>query len=145
MNVAVPIYFEGKFKWISDKVELMFAAFYTPTLLCYVSGNLADRYGGKCLVMVRFLGYESTFLGMTVVSAFEKTGNVPPLLWMLMVCAGISLAFANTPVMAETMYSATSKRKQHPWPQHYSSGYGMTYGVGCLGNEKRKACRRGDK
>ncbi|KAM0557156.1 hypothetical protein ACHAPJ_005419 [Fusarium lateritium] len=126
MDVAAPIYFEEKFKWSSNKVGLVLAAFYIPSLLCYVSGNLAHRYGGKRLVMVGFLGcVPPPFLGMAVVSTFEKTGTVPPLLRMLMVCAGISLTFANTPVMAEIMYSVTSKRKQHPWLHHYSSGYGM--------------------
>ncbi|KAF4973810.1 hypothetical protein FSARC_3 [Fusarium sarcochroum] len=129
VDISVPIYFEGTFGWNSDKVGLLLAAFYIPSLLCYFSGNLADRYGGKWLVMTGLLGCVPAFLGMTVISTFEKTGKVPLLLWMLMLCAGISLAFANTPVMAEIMYSITSKRDQYPWLKHYSGGYGMAYGA----------------
>ncbi|KAF4972891.1 hypothetical protein FZEAL_9495 [Fusarium zealandicum] len=128
MDVAVPIYLEETFESDCSKVGLMLLVFYCPSLLCIWSGQLADRYGGKWLAIAGLLGCIPSFLGLAVVEKFE-TLAVPSLMWILMLCAGVSLAVANTPIMAEIIYSLVNKQTKYQWLRQYSGGYGMAYGA----------------
>ncbi|KAM5352256.1 hypothetical protein ACJ41O_004979 [Fusarium nematophilum] len=127
MDISAPIYLEETFRWDSSKVGLMLLAFYGPSLFCILSGRLADHHGGKWLAITGFLGSVPAFLGLTSVEAFESF-RVPALMWILMVCAGVALAIANTPVMAEIIFSLLDKQDQNQWLRHYSGGYGLAYG-----------------
>lgn len=55
--------------------------------------------------------------------------DAPPIIWVLMACAGISLSFANTPVMAEIVYALMGKQDRYPSLRRNSGGYGLAYGL----------------
>ena len=46
-----------------------------------------------------------------------------------MLCAGVSLSFANTPVMAEVIYAVIDKQDKYPSLRRNSGGYGLAYGM----------------
>ena len=59
---------------------------------------------------------------------------VPPHLFEPFVCitmlgGGVSLAFANTPVMAEVIYAVMAKQERYPCLAKNSGGYGLAYGM----------------
>ncbi|KAK7423625.1 hypothetical protein QQZ08_008979 [Neonectria magnoliae] len=128
IDVVVPIYCEERYGWGSLRVGLLLFTFYGPSLLCILTGRLADRHGGKWLAISGFLGCVPSFLGLTTVDKFSKD-DAPAIMWILMTCAGISLSFANTPVMAEIVYALMEKQDRYPSLRRNSGGYGLAYGM----------------
>ncbi|KAH8699871.1 major facilitator superfamily domain-containing protein, partial [Ilyonectria robusta] len=113
IDVVVPIFCEERYGWGPLRVGLLLFTFYGPSLLCILTGRLADRHGGKWLAIGGFLGCIPSFLGLTTVEMFSDD-DAPPIIWVLMACAGISLSFANTPVMAEIVYALMGKQDRYP-------------------------------
>jgi MFS family permease len=127
VDVVVPVYCEEKFGWDPLMVGMFLLTFYGPCLLCIYTGRLADRYDGRWLAIGGFLGCVPCFLGLAMVDMVP--GGPPILMWVLMACAGISLSIANTPVMAEVVYTLVSKQDEYPILRRNSGGYGLAYGM----------------
>lgn len=127
--MVVPVYCEERYGWGSLMVGMLLLTFYAPCLLCILTGRIADRHGhdGRWLAIGGFLGCIPCFLGLTAVEMIP--GGFPVLFWILMPCAGTALAVANTPIMAEIIYTLMSKQDNYPILKRNSGGYGLAYGI----------------
>ncbi|KPM42016.1 hypothetical protein AK830_g4514 [Neonectria ditissima] len=129
IDVLVPIYCEEQYGWGPLQVGLLLLVFYGPSLLCILTGRLADReHDGKWLAIGGFLGCIPSFLGLAAIHSISET-EASLTMWFLMACAGISLSFANTPVMAEVVYALMDKQDRYPSLRRNAGGYGMAYGM----------------
>ncbi|KAH7149610.1 major facilitator superfamily domain-containing protein [Dactylonectria estremocensis] len=128
IDVVVPVFCEKRYGWGPLKVGVLLFCFYGPSLLCIFTGRLADRHGGRWLAMGGFLGCVPPFIGLSAVEMFSDE-DAPLVMWLLVGCAGISLSFANTPVMAEIVYALMDKQERYPALRQNSGGYGLAYGL----------------
>ncbi|KAH7148849.1 major facilitator superfamily domain-containing protein [Dactylonectria macrodidyma] len=128
IDVLVPVFCEERYGWGPFRVGMLLLCFYGPSLLCIFTGQLADRHGGRWLAIGGFLGCIPSFIGLTTVEIFSDD-DAPLVMWILMLCAGTSLSFANTPVMAEIVYALVEKQGKYPSLRRNSGGYGLAYGM----------------
>ncbi|KAF7563074.1 hypothetical protein G7046_g1061 [Stylonectria norvegica] len=128
VDATIPVYCQRRFGWGPREVGVLLLAFFFPSLLSAYTGRLADRHGGKWLAIAGFLGSVPTFVGLIFIDGLsDKDAKLT--LWLLMTCAGISLSFVETPIMAEVIYAVKDKQDRYPVLQQNSGGYGLAYGM----------------
>lgn len=92
-------------------------------------GSLCDRYGAKWPSLAGFLASVPLLVCLRFVT--EDTVGHKVLLGALLVLLGVTLIFANTPLMSEISYAIADEEAKEPGVFGRQGVYGLGYGLFC--------------
>ncbi|KAF3008157.1 hypothetical protein E8E14_003723 [Neopestalotiopsis sp. 37M] len=126
-DAVLALFVQSTFHWNSIAAGLMFIAIFLPGFISPLVGWLADKYGAKWL---SFAGYVATIPPVICLRfVTEDTIGHKVLLAVLLAIIGVSLAFSNTPLMAEITYVIVEKAETNPGIFGEKGAFGIGYGL----------------
>lgn len=107
----------------------MFFTLFIPGFISPLVGHLSDRYGARWPSLAGFVASIPLLVCMRFVS--QNTTSHKVLLGALLSLMGVTLSFANTPLMAEITYAIEAKEAKTPGVFGAKGVYGLGYGLFC--------------
>lgn len=128
-DTVLPLFVKATFHWDSTAAGLIFFCIFIPGILSPAVGSLSDRYGAKWPSLAGFLLSVPLLICLRFVT--EDTIGHKVLLGALLALLGVSLVFANTPLMSEISYAIADMEAKEPGFFGQQSVYGLGYGMFC--------------
>ncbi|KAJ9156455.1 Major facilitator superfamily domain-containing protein [Pleurostoma richardsiae] len=128
-DTILPLFVKSTFHWSSTAAGLIFLALFIPGFVSPVVGWLSDRYGAKWLSLSGFVASVPLLVCLRFVT--DNTIGHKVLLGALLALLGVTLAFANIPLMAEITYAIEDEERKRPGVWGEKGVYGIGYGLFC--------------
>ncbi|KAI0017444.1 MFS general substrate transporter [Xylariomycetidae sp. FL0641] len=126
-DAVLALFVHDTFNWDSTAAGILFLAVFVPGFVSPAVGWLADKYGAKYPSFGGFTATVPLLVCLRFVS--ENTVQHKILLCFLLALLGTSLAFSNTPLMAEISYVIEEKDAECPGVFGEKGVYGLGYGL----------------
>ncbi|KAI0896659.1 MFS general substrate transporter [Annulohypoxylon nitens] len=126
-DATLALFVQRTFNWNSTAAGVMFLAMFLPAFISPLVGWLSDKYGAKWPTFFGFCLCIPLLVCLRFVT--ENTIQHKILLGFLLAPLGISLAFANVPLMAEITYVIEDKAAKEPGIFGEKGVYGLGYGL----------------
>ena len=133
----LPLFVKNTFFWNSQGAGLIFVCLVVPSLSSPLIGFLSDKFGSRALTTTGFLGSVPFWVCLRFVTRNTLPQKV--LLCFLLVCIGLCVAMAMTPLMAEIDHILVLEEKRRPGTfgkrTVAAQGYGLfntAYALGSL-------------
>ncbi|KAL1853115.1 hypothetical protein Daus18300_011943 [Diaporthe australafricana] len=128
-DTVLPLFVKDTFGWSSTAAGLIFFCIFIPGLISPVVGWVCDRHGARWPSTAGFLLSIPPVVCMRFVT--EDTLAHKVLLGALLALLGVTLTFANTPLMAEITYAIDAEEAASPGIFGQKGVYGLGYGLFC--------------
>lgn len=107
----------------------MFFTLFIPGFISPLVGYLSDRYGARWPSLAGFVASIPLLVCLRFVS--QDTLSQKVLLGVILSLVGVTLSFANTPLMAEITYAIEAEEAKTPGVFGTKGVYGLGYGLFC--------------
>ncbi|KAI8957864.1 MFS general substrate transporter [Daldinia sp. FL1419] len=126
-DATLALFVQRTFGWNSTAAGILFLAVFLPGFISPLVGWLSDKYGARWPC---FFGF-CILIPLLVCLRFVTENSIQHkvLLCFLLALLGISLAFANVPLMAEITYVIEAKVAKRPGVFGEKGVYGLGYGL----------------
>ncbi|KAG6358785.1 hypothetical protein INS49_012304 [Diaporthe citri] len=124
-----PLFVKDTFNWSSTAAGLIFFAIFIPAFISPVVGWMCDRYGARWPTTAGFAASIPVLVCLRFVT--DNTIGHKVLLGALLALLGVTLTFANTPLMAEITYAIDAEEAASPGVFGRNGVYGLGYGLFC--------------
>lgn len=124
-----PLFVKDTFDWSSTAAGLIFFAIFIPAFISPVVGWMCDRYGARWPTTAGFAASIPVLVCLRFVT--DNTTGHKVLLGALLALLGVTLTFANTPLMAEITYAIDAEEAASPGVFGAKGVYGLGYGLFC--------------
>lgn len=128
-DTVLPLFVKQTFNWDSTAAGLIFFALFIPGFISPVVGHLSDRHGAKWPSFAGFVASIPLLICLRFVT--DNTLGHKIILGALLGMMGVTLAFANTPLMAEITYAIEAEEIKTPGVFGKKGVYGLGYGLFC--------------
>ncbi|OTB16755.1 hypothetical protein K445DRAFT_317047 [Daldinia sp. EC12] len=126
-DATLALFVQRTFGWNSTAAGIMFLAVFLPGFISPLVGWLADKYGARWPCFFGFIFMIPLLVCLRFVTDNSIQHKV--LLCVLLALLGITLAFANVPLMAEITYVIEAKVAEQPGVFGEKGVYGLGYGL----------------
>ncbi|KKY31468.1 putative mfs transporter [Diaporthe ampelina] len=128
-DTVLPLFVKDTFGWSSTAAGLIFFCIFIPGFISPVVGWVCDRYGARWPSTAGFVASIPLLVCLRFVT--DNTIGHKVLLGALLALMGVSLTFANTPLMAEITYAIDAEEAASPGVFGNKGVYGLGYGLFC--------------
>ncbi|KAJ4410313.1 hypothetical protein N0V82_009260 [Gnomoniopsis sp. IMI 355080] len=128
-DTVLPLFVKETFHWSSTDAGLMFFTLFIPGFISPLVGYLSDRYGARWPSLAGFVASIPLLVCLRFVS--QNTLSQKVLLGVILSLVGVTLSFANTPLMAEITYAIEAEEAETPGVFGTKGVYGLGYGLFC--------------
>lgn len=128
-DTVLPLFVKDTFGWSSTAAGLIFFALFIPGFISPVVGWACDRYGARWPSTAGFVASIPVLVCLRFVT--DNTTGHKVLLGGLLAVMGVTLTFANTPLMAEITYAIDAEEAANPGVFGKKGVYGLGYGLFC--------------
>ncbi|KAJ0119987.1 mfs transporter [Diaporthe amygdali] len=128
-DTVLPLFVKNTFGWSSTAAGLIFFCIFIPGFISPVVGWVCDRYGAKWPSTAGFAVSIPFLVCLRFVT--DNTIGHKVLLGALLALIGVTLTFANTPLMAEITYAIDAEEAASPGIFGKNGVYGLGYGLFC--------------
>lgn len=126
-DTVLPLFVESTFEWDPTAAGLAFLFLFVPGLIAPAVGWLSDRYGPAWPSTAGFLLSVPALVCLRFVT--DNSIEHKALLGVLLGILGVTLAFSNTPLMAEVSYLIEDAEAAQPGVFGERGVYGIAYGL----------------
>jgi len=124
---TLPLFVKDTFHWNSTGAGLIFICLVIPSLISPLFGSLSDRYGGRALTTVGFLGAVPFWVCLRFVN--HETILQKVLLCALLALIGFCLTMGMAPLMAEIDHVVELEEKRRPGSLGKRGGAAQGFGL----------------
>lgn len=128
-DTVLPLFVRDTFGWSSTAAGLIFFCIFIPGFISPLVGWVCDRYGARWPSAAGFAVSIPPLVCLRFVT--EDTTGHKVLLGALLAVMGVTLTFANTPLMAEITYAIDAEEAASPGVFGKKGVYGLGYGLFC--------------
>ncbi|KAI3395040.1 hypothetical protein diail_1863 [Diaporthe ilicicola] len=128
-DTVLPLFVKDTFGWSSTAAGLIFFCIFIPGFISPVVGWLCDRHGARWPSTAGFAASIPLVVCLRFVT--DNTIGHKVLLGALLALLGVTLTFANTPLMAEITYAIDAEEAASPGIFGQKGVYGLGYGLFC--------------
>lgn len=128
-DTVLPLFVKETFNWSSTDAGLIFFTLFIPGFIAPIVGHLSDKYGARWPSLAGFVVSIPLLVCLRFVT--ENTIGHKVLLGVLLALIGVTLSFANTPLMAEITYAIEAEEAKTPGVFGTKGVYGLGYGLFC--------------